>query len=235
MPGTLQQYMVVPARHVTVIPRTLSSEAAAPLLCAGLTMYSAILKCQIRESDWLILPGAGGGLGHLGLQIAAYQGLKVIAIDSGQEKKALCMELGATAFVDFKSEDVAERIKQLTNGYGAHAIICIAGSESAYDQALRLLRRNGVLVCVGLPSLDYRLAISPMEMVVRGLTVVGSSVGTENEMRELLELASAGHIVPRCTVFDLEDFEKAIEALKDSQITGRAVLRLPQGQSINCS
>lgn len=227
VPGTLQQYMMVPARHVTVIPEGLSSDAAAPLLCAGLTMYSAILKSQTSHGDWLILPGAGGGLGHLGLQIAAHRGLKVIAIDGGDEKRTLCTELGATAFIDFRTEEVEERVKQLTDGYGAHAIICTAGSESAYDQAPKLLRRNGVLVCVGLPKLDYRLAISPMEMVVRGLTIVGSSVGTEHEMEELLELASGGHVVPRRTVFELQDFHNVMEALVEGRIAGRAVLRMP--------
>ena len=74
---------------------------------AGLSLYGAIADTNTKPGDWLALPGAGGGLGHLGLQIALKKGLKVIAIDSGAEKKTVCTELGATAFVDFKEEDVS--------------------------------------------------------------------------------------------------------------------------------
>lgn len=63
--GTFQQYIVAPAKDVTKIPDGLKSEIAAPLLCAGLTMYSAIGKANLRSGDWLVIPGAGGGLGHL--------------------------------------------------------------------------------------------------------------------------------------------------------------------------
>lgn len=63
--GTFQQYIVVPARGTTKIPDGLKSEIAAPLLCAGLTMYSAVLKTRLQAGEWLLLPGAGGGLGHL--------------------------------------------------------------------------------------------------------------------------------------------------------------------------
>lgn len=74
---------------------------------AGLSLYGAIADTNTKPGDWLALPGAGGGLGHLGLQIALRKGLKVIAIDSGADKKAVCEELGATAFIDFKDGDVS--------------------------------------------------------------------------------------------------------------------------------
>lgn len=71
VPGTFQQYIVSPALHVTKIPSTLSPELAAPLLCAGIAMYSSIMKTKPRPGDWLAILGAGGGLGHMGVQIAA--------------------------------------------------------------------------------------------------------------------------------------------------------------------
>ena len=104
--GTFQQYIVAPANEVTKIPPELKSEVVAPLLCAGLTMYSAIAKARLRSGDWLVIPGAGGGLGHLGVQIAAKRGYQVIAIDTGESKRNMCAELGATVFLDFKADKV---------------------------------------------------------------------------------------------------------------------------------
>ena len=121
---------------------------------------------------------------------------------------------------------VVETIQNLTNGYGAHAVICTAGSPSAYDQALKMLRRKGTLVCVGLPRLDYHLQISPMEMVVRSLTVVGSSVGTAKELQELLQMASEGTVVPHFIVFGLEEVGDVIVKLERSGVAGRVVLRI---------
>ncbi|OGM43179.1 alcohol dehydrogenase [Aspergillus bombycis] len=139
VPGTFQQYIVSPAIHVTKIPSEIAPDVAAPLLCAGIAMYSSIMKTRTRPGDWIVLPGAGGGLGHMGVQIAARKGLKVIAIDSGEKKKELCLALGATAFFDYKVDDIEKEVKSLTGGLGAHAVICTANSEPAYTQRLTIV------------------------------------------------------------------------------------------------
>ncbi|KIX01784.1 uncharacterized protein Z518_09511 [Rhinocladiella mackenziei CBS 650.93] len=225
--GTFQQFIAAPAKDVTKIPAELKSEVVAPLLCAGLTMYSAIAKAQIRSGDWLVIPGAGGGLGHLGVQIAAKRGYKVIAIDTGDAKRDMCLRLGATAFLDFKTDQIEEEVNRLTNRFGAHACIVSAGSEGAYSQGFKLLRNLGTLVCVGLPRLDFDLPISPFMMVVRGLKVVGSSVGTAQEMQELLDMAAKGDVVPQISVFDFEEINHIMERLARFEIGGRVVLRIP--------
>ncbi|KAJ9144072.1 Polyketide synthase, enoylreductase [Pleurostoma richardsiae] len=226
-PGTLQQFVVVPARNATPIPDGISSAAAAPLLCAGLTMYSAIGKSRTRQGDWIVIQGAGGGLGHIGVQVAARRGLRVIAIDA-EDKRAFCQEIGASAFFDFRDQDLERKIMDLTSSLGAHAVVCCAGSEAGYNQASKLLRRGGTLVCVGLPSdTSYCLPIGPMDMVVRGLCVIGSSVGTEDEMQELLQLASQGEVVPQVEVLPLECFQEAIEAVRTSRAPGKLVLTMP--------
>jgi alcohol dehydrogenase, propanol-preferring len=171
VPGTLQQYCIADARYVSLIPDKVSSEVAAPLLCAGLSMAGAIsrLEPELKEGDWLVLPGAGGGLGHLGLQIAArIKGYKVIAIDTGDGKATLCKELGATAFIDFQKEDAQKKVQELTGGEGAHGIVVVPGSEKAYELAPRLIRNRAVMVCVGLPRADFHIPISPIECANRG-------------------------------------------------------------------
>jgi len=228
--GTFQQYAVGNAKFVSLIPDSLPSELAAPLLCAGLSLYGAIADTNTKPGDWLALPGAGGGLGHLGLQIALRKGLKVIAIDSGAEKKAVCTELGATAFIDFKEEDVEAKVKSLTNGYGAHAVIVSVGVQAAYEQAVKLIRRKGTLVCVGLVSPPQPVPIASYQIVGGGYTIVGSSVGSEDEMKELLEMAARGEVVPRIQIYDFEEktINEVLHKLHRSEFTGRAVLKLPQ-------
>ncbi|KAL3474907.1 alcohol dehydrogenase [Aspergillus californicus] len=228
VPGTFQQYIVSPAAHVTKIPSELNPDEAAPLLCAGIAMYSSIIKTKTRPGDWIVLPGAGGGLGHMGVQIAVKKGLKVIAIDSGKKKKDLCLALGATAFLDYKIADVESAVKALTSNLGAHAVICTANSEAAYEQSMRLLRRLGVLVCVGIPNVPFKLPATPFDMIVKGLTIVGNSAGTAQEMDELMEMAVRGEVKAHIECFEFEQIDDVIQRLGRSEIDGRAVMRIPE-------
>lgn len=100
--------------------------------------------------------GAGGGLGHLAIQYANAIGLRVIALDTGDDKRNLCSKLGAEAFIDFAtSKDLLADIKNATGGLGPHAAIVAASGAKAYEQALDYLRSGGVLVAVGLPADAY--------------------------------------------------------------------------------
>ncbi|EAW13963.1 zinc-dependent alcohol dehydrogenase [Aspergillus clavatus NRRL 1] len=228
VPGTFQQFLVSPAEHVTIIPSELAPDTAAPLLCAGIAMYSSIMKTRTRPGDWIVLPGAGGGLGHMGIQIAVKKGLKVIAIDSGEKKKHLCLSLGATAFFDYKVDDIEREVKNLTSGLGAHAVICTANSETAYRQSMQLLRSLGVLVCVGIPNTPFRLPATPFDMILKGLTIVGNSAGTAKEMEELMEMAVAGDIKAHIECFEFDCFNDVLRLLENAEIDGRAVMKIPE-------
>ncbi|GFF56603.1 putative alcohol dehydrogenase [Aspergillus lentulus] len=228
VPGTFQQFIVSPAEHVTIIPPELDPDTAAPLLCAGIAMYSSIMKTKTRPGDWIVILGAGGGLGHMGIQIAAKKGLKVIAIDSGDKKRELCLSLGATDYLDYKKEDVDSRVKSVTRGLGAHAVICTANSESAYVQSMQMLRRLGVLVCVGIPNKPFRLPSTPFDMIVKGLTIVGNSAGTAKEMEELLSMAVAGDVKAHIQCFDFSCINDVLQRLERAEIDGRAVLKIPE-------
>ncbi|PLB47991.1 alcohol dehydrogenase [Aspergillus steynii IBT 23096] len=227
VPGTFQQYLISPAVHVTRIPSQLEPDVAAPLLCAGIAMYSSIMKTKTRPGDWLVLPGAGGGLGHMGVQIAAKKGLRVIAVDSGEKKKQLCLSLGAASFLDYKVDDIETEVKKLTSGLGAHAVICTANSEPAYTQSMRLLRSLGVLVCVGIPSVPFRLPATPFDMIVKGLTIVGNSAGTAKEMDALMEMAVAGDVTAHIECFEFDKIDEVLQRLGRSEIEGRAVVKIP--------
>ncbi|KAJ5666868.1 Alcohol dehydrogenase 1 [Penicillium macrosclerotiorum] len=218
--------------HATKIPPGIPPELAAPLLCAGIAMYSSIKKTKTRPGDWIVILGAGGGLGHMGVQIAAKQGLRVIAVDKGEKKRQLCLSLGATEFVDFSEVDTAEAVHAITSNLGAHAVICTANGERAYEQSMKMLRRLGTLVCVGIPNVPFRLPVTPLDMIVKGinqpcLSIVGNSAGTAGEMKELMELAVAGDVKAHIEVYDLADIEDVLRRLNSSEIEGRAVLKIP--------
>ncbi|KAF2460391.1 putative zinc-binding dehydrogenase family oxidoreductase [Lineolata rhizophorae] len=224
--GCFQQYVLAPARDIPKLPEGLAAEIIAPLLCGGVTTYSAIKKANLRPGNFLVIPGAGGGLGHLGLQIAKAQGIQVIAIDSGAEKRDLCKRLGAAHFIDFKDSDVVAKVKGIT-GMGAHAVVVVPGSPQAYEQALPMLRNRGVMVCVGLPNAEFAIKVRPIQMVVMGLTIVGSSVGSHNDMADLIYLASQGVVVPEIEVYEFAQLEEVLQKLMRYEVKGRAVVRLP--------
>ncbi|PYI36868.1 alcohol dehydrogenase [Aspergillus indologenus CBS 114.80] len=187
VPGTFQQYVVSPADFVSPIPENLAPETVAPLLCAGLTTYGALNKLD-KYCD---------------------KGDWVVIMD-------ICMQSGAEAFVDF-SDDPTTKIRSLTDGIGAHAVIV----------SVEFPRPVGTLVCVGLPRPDYHLPISPLMCVDRGYRIVGSAVGTEDEMQALLRMAAAGKVVTHVTVFELEDINEVAGLLGRFEVEGRAVLRIP--------
>ncbi|KAJ5133359.1 Alcohol dehydrogenase 1 [Penicillium atrosanguineum] len=231
VPGTFQQdpeYIVSPAIHVTKIPSKLSPDLAAPLLCAGIAMYSSIMKTNSRPGDWIAILGAGGGLGHMGVQIAAKKGLRVLAIDKGEKKRQLCISLGATEFLDFSKVDIVEAVKASASGLGAHAVICTANGERAYEQSMQMLRPLGTLVCVGIPNVPFRLPATPFDMIVKGLRIVGNSAGTAKEMDELLAMAVAGDVKAHIECYELSDLLEVLGRLERSEIEGRAVLKIPE-------
>ncbi|KAF4978825.1 hypothetical protein F66182_17326, partial [Fusarium sp. NRRL 66182] len=155
-PGTFQQYVVTSAKYATPIPDEVQSAEAAPILCAGLTVYSALLKSNTSPGNWIVISGAGGGLGHLAVQYASrVMGLRVIAIDHGS-KKDLADSCGAEIFFDFTKyadAELAAAVKQAANnGRGAHAVLVVNAANKAYESALNFLKPMGTLVCVGMPE-----------------------------------------------------------------------------------
>merc|ERR1712093_396748 len=132
--GSFQQFAVSYTSQLTKIPDGLPLDDAAPILCAGVTVYKAIKEANVRPGEWLVIPGAGGGLGHLALQYAAFMGIRTIAIDTGDEKKKLCEKLGAAKFLDFKAEkDMVKAVQaSVPDCLGPHGAVVAASGAAAY-------------------------------------------------------------------------------------------------------
>eukprot|EP00026_Physarum_polycephalum_P012541 Phypoly_transcript_12862.p1 GENE.Phypoly_transcript_12862~~Phypoly_transcript_12862.p1 ORF type:complete len:361 (-),score=48.66 Phypoly_transcript_12862:11-1093(-) len=225
-PGTFQEYTITDAKCCTPIPPALDPKNAAPLLCAGVTVYTSLKFLKLPHSSWVVLTGAGGGLGHLGIQYAHALGYKVLAIDAGS-KKALCTSLGAEAFIDFAEagEKLTERVHEITDG-GAHAVLVVNASPKSYAQAPSFLRIGGQLVCVGIPGEETPLNLDARTIIGKDLRVLAGSVGTRQDAIEALEIAARGLVKTTLEVKRLEDLQDSFERLQKGQVAGRIVLEL---------
>lgn len=148
-----------------------------------------------------MLPGAGGGLGHFAVQYARVMGMRVIAIDGGDQKRDLCQRLGAEVFIDFKvTKDIAAEIRKVTT-YGAHGVVVTAATREAYASAPSFLRPNGTVVVVGMPQDATIIAgAPPITMVMNRLNVVGSLVGSLKDVEEALDFTARDLVHVRCPV-----------------------------------
>ncbi|KAJ4862565.1 zinc-binding dehydrogenase domain-containing protein [Trichoderma breve] len=228
------KYVVANADYLMPIPDELSSFHAAPFLCGGITMVGALSLSDdaLADGDTLVISGSGGGLGHLGLQLASnmksHKRLNIIAIDTGSTKQKLSLELGANAFIDFKTEDVIKRVMELTNGKGADVAIVVPAATEAFDQALKYLKFTGTMVCAGITRMDYRLPISPTDLEYRGLVIKACHVGSEKQLKDLLISAGKKEVVPKVEVFEFSKTGELFERVKRGDIVGRFVVQIPQ-------
>ncbi|KAF5706581.1 alcohol dehydrogenase 2 [Fusarium mundagurra] len=229
-PGTFQQYLTVPARYLTPIPDGVSSEVAAPMLCAGLTSYAALRKVTASPGDWVVVSGAGGGLGHLVTQIAARAfGYRIIGIDQAS-KEDVVKESGAEIFVDAATpgEELVSHVKKHTDNLGANAVVVCASSNAAYSQGLELLRPGGTLVGVGMPG-GKPVAIAsamPGPIVQKQLKIAGSILGNRQDAIDVLNLAARGVITVHYQTRKLSELTEVFREMESGSLAGRAVLDL---------
>ncbi|PCH35294.1 GroES-like protein [Wolfiporia cocos MD-104 SS10] len=222
--GTFSQYVVSWVSHVTPIPASLDSFEAASVLCAGITVYRALKYSQTHIGDWVALPGAGGGLGHLAIQYAVAMGLRVVAIDTGAEKRELCLKLGAERWVDFReSQDLVADIVAATDGQGPHAAVVTAATGAAYAQAVDYLRPGGALMVVGLPA-HAALSADIFFTVTKSISIFGSYVGNRQDAREALEIAARGKVKCYYVRKPLSALAETYEGLAKGTVVGRVVL-----------
>ena len=218
--GGYAQFMKARASHVVEVPESLTSEEAAPLFCAGVTVFRAIKQAGVKSGQRVAIFGIGG-LGHLAVQIAVAFGSEVIAVDVSEEKLGFARELGAAHAVNAATEKVNRLIQDLG---GAHVAIVTSAAKAAYDTAFYSLRPTGTLVIVGLPA--EPLSFSAIALVAREARIVASSVGTRQDLREVLELAAAGKLRCQIETRPLEQINQTFEEMKKGRLSGRVVLTL---------
>jgi propanol-preferring alcohol dehydrogenase len=218
--GGYAEFAKAPASHVAKIPDALSSEQAAPLLCAGVTVHRALKQSKIRAGQRLAVFGIGG-LGHLAVQIGIAAGAQVTAIDVSEEKLALAKSLGAARTVNASKSDV---VKELRGSGGVHVAMVTSAAKSAYDTAFYCVRPTGLLLVVGLPAKD--ISFPPIMMAATEIQIKASAVGTREDLREVLAMAAAGKIHCQVSARPLTEVSEVLGELRRGEISGRIVLRL---------
>src|SRR5579871_2665683 len=143
--GGYQEYVVIPAEAVALIPEDLSPADAAPLMCAGITVYNALRNSGARGGYLVAVQGIGG-LGHLGIQYARQMGFHTVAIGRGGDKEPLAKKLGAHGYIDTKAADPAQALQQLG---GAHVILATAPDSKSMSDLVNGLGPRGQLLVVG--------------------------------------------------------------------------------------
>lgn len=223
--GGFAEYAVADADYVGVFNPKLSHKELveiAPILCAGVTVYKGLKMTETKPGDWVSISGIGG-LGHLAVQYAKAMGLRVAAIDIDDAKLKLAKECGAEVVANAKTEDAVEKIRKATGG-GTHGVLVTAVSPSAFAQAVKIARRGGTVAMNGLPPGEFGVEI--FSLILNGITVRGSIVGTRLDLQEAIEFAQTGKVKAHTSAVKLEQVNEVFEEMRKGQIEGRKVIDL---------
>lgn len=217
--GGFADYALADPNFVGHLPKDLGFVEVAPILCAGVTVYKGLKVIEAKPGDWIVISGIGG-LGHLAVQYAKAMGFNVAAVDVDDAKLDLAKRLGASVVVNALKADPAAYLQKEIDG--AHGVLVTAVSEKAFEQALGMVRRGGVISLNGLPPGSFPLPI--FSMVLKGITVRGSIVGTRLDLQESLEFAAQGKVKATVKAEKLENINDIFARMHKGQIEGRIVL-----------
>ena len=221
--GGFADYVVADPNYVGHLPKNIGFLEIAPVLCAGVTVYKGLKVTDTKPGDWVVISGIGG-LGHMAVQYAKAMGMNVAAVDIDDEKLAFARKLGATVTVNAATDpNPAATIKRETDG-GAQGALVTAVGRTAFEQAIGMVARGGTVALNGLPPGDFPLDI--FGMVLNGITVRGSIVGTRLDLQESLDFAGQGKVKATVQSAKLEDINDIFAKMHKGQIEGRMVLDL---------
>jgi len=219
--GGYAEFVKAPASHAISIPDDVSSIEAAPLFCAGVTVFRALKKASVSLGQRLAVFGVGG-LGHLAVQIGLGLGADVTAIDISDQKLELAESLGASTTLNAASNNV---VKELRAKGGVHIALVTSASRAAYDMAFSCVRSTGTLLAVGLPA--ENICFPPIMMAAAEVRIQASAVGTRQDLREVLAMAAAGkNPLPGRHTLAVRS-KQSVRSVRTGQVSGRIVLVMP--------
>ncbi|MFM6001480.1 MAG: NAD(P)-dependent alcohol dehydrogenase [Dolichospermum sp.] len=198
------------------IPDNLDSASAAPLLCAGITVYTP-LRTYIKYPGAKVGVLGIGGLGHLAIKFAEAMGAEVTAFSTSSDKEAEAKEFGAHYFCNWKN---TEQIKEVSGTLDL--LLCTVSSEIDWNKAFGLLANNGVLCLVGLPVSTLNIPLLPL--VFGQKAIAGSVVGGRRFMKEMLEFAAIHQIKPMIETIPISQINAAMDRVVANKARYRIVL-----------
>jgi uncharacterized zinc-type alcohol dehydrogenase-like protein len=206
----------VSSRFAVAVPAALESENAAPLMCAGITVYSPLRNYGVRPSSRVGIIGIGG-LGHLGIQFAKAFGAEVTAFSTSKDKESEARKLGAHHFVN--TRDIGE-LKKVAGSFDL--LLSTVSADQDWQAYVTALRPKGTL-CV--------VAASPSPLQVQGFSLIGgqkavsgSNIGSPRDLAEMLDVAARHGVKAVTEKFAMAKANDAVARVKKSQVRYRAVL-----------
>lgn len=219
-PGGYAESVTVPATALARIPEGLSFVEAAPMGCAGVTVFNALRSTRAVAGDLVAVLGVGG-LGHLGVQFSRAMGFETVAIARGAGKEADALELGAHHYIDSTAGDVSEALQALG---GARVVLATAANSQAMGDTVGGLGPQGELVVIGVTP--EALPISPLQLINSGLSVTGHPSGTSRDVEETLHFALQSGVRARIQELPLAQAAEAYAAMDSGKARYRMVLTI---------
>lgn len=217
--GGYAEYMCAPKEAIAAIPEELSSAEAAPLLCAGITVFNALRNSGIKPGNLVAVQGIGG-LGHLAVQYAAKMGMRTVAISTSDDKKDLAKELGAHHFINTDEKDAAEELQKLG---GAKLILATAPYSKAITSVIGGLGTDGKLLMVA--ATGDPIEVSPMELLMGRKSVAGWPSGTAMDSEDTLNFSALTGTKPTIEEFPLDKVNEAYDRMINNKARFRVVLK----------
>jgi len=214
--GGYQEYMIAQADGVAAMPDDLPADEAAPLLCAGITVYNSLRHSGARAGDLVAVQGIGG-LGHLGIQYARQMGFRTVAVGRGGDKKALATKLGAHEYVDSSAGNPAEALQKLG---GAQVILATAPDSKSMSALIDGLGGSGKMMIVGAGF--ESLTVTPLQLIGGRKSIQGWPSGVASDSEDTLRFSSLAGVRPMIERYPLQ---KAADAYQQ-MISGRARFRV---------
>jgi len=196
------------------LPDAMPSEAAAVIMCAGFTVYSALSRCFAFPSQRIGIVGIGG-LGHLAIQFAKAMGYEVTAISSSPGKQEEALALGADKFLDISDKTALAQAE-----FYFDSLLITSHGGILWEEMLKMLTKKGTLILAAFPQVDF----IPVDFVTHELSIVGTFLGRREEMHQMLRFAALHGISPMIELMKMSQVNQAIEKLKDNKARYRIVL-----------
>ena len=214
--GGYSTQIVVDEKYTLHVSEKLDLKAVAPLLCAGITTYSPLRHWKVGPGQKVAVVGLGG-LGHMGVKLAAAMGAEVTVISTSDNKEADAKRLGATNFVNSRKED---QMKSLAHHFDF--ILNTVSAPHSYDALLHLLKTNGAMVIVGAPP--EPLAVTGFNLIMKRRTLAGSLIGGIKETQEMLDFCAEHNIVSDVEIIPMDQINDAYERVIKSDVKYRFVI-----------
>ena len=218
--GGYQEYMISPAEAVAAIPDDLAAADAAPLLCAGITVFNALRNSGARAGDLVAVQGIGG-LGHLGIQYARQMGFRTIAIGRGKDKEALARKLGAWHYVDTAAGDPVAELQKFG---GARIILATAPDSKSMAALFDGLSVNGEMVVVG--ATQDPIPVTPIQLIRGRKALQGWASGIATDSEDTMQFSTLTGVRPMIEKFPLEKAAEAYEQMISGRVRFRVVLTM---------